>query len=115
MSLVSEFKEFALKGNVIDLAIGIIIGVEFGNVVNSMVNDVIMPPLGYIINGVDFKDLMIVIREGDPVAKTAPVAIRYGKFLQAIFNFLIIAMSVFIMVKGLNRLNRKPAKAEEVI
>ena len=89
MGFVSEFKEFAMKGNVVDMAVGIIIGAEFGKIVNSLVNDVIMPPIGLAIGGVNFKDLKLIIQHDDAVAKTTEVSIGYGAFFQAIFNFFM--------------------------
>ncbi len=112
MGFVSEFKEFALKGNVVDLAVGIIIGAEFGKIVNSLVNDVIMPPIGYLINGVDFKDLKVVLKAADPLTKAAEVAINYGAFLQSTFNFIIVAVSVFMMIKAMNSLRKRMPMAE---
>ena len=99
MSLASEFKDFINKGNVVDLAVGIIIGAAFNAVVNSLVNDLLMPPIGYLIGGVDFKDLAI----GLPTPTGTEVKIAYGKFIQEVINFLIIAFSVFMVVKAYNR------------
>lgn len=117
MGFVSEFKEFALKGNVVDLAVGIIIGAEFGKIVNSLVNDVIMPPIGYIIGGVKFTDLKWTIKAKDEVAKLDAVTLNYGSFIQSVFNFIIIAFAVFMMIKAMNslrsRMEKKPASAEE--
>ncbi|MES2629157.1 MAG: large-conductance mechanosensitive channel protein MscL [Bacteroidota bacterium] len=113
MSFVSEFKEFALKGNVVDLAVGIIIGAEFGKIVNSLVNDVIMPPIGFLIGGVDFKDLKFIIQQANPAAKIDEVSLNYGSFIQSVFNFVIIALSVFILVKGMNTL-RSRAEARKI-
>jgi large conductance mechanosensitive channel len=108
MKMLKEFQEFAVKGNVIDLAVGIVIGVAFGKIVNSLVNDVIMPPIGLLIGGVDFKDLAIVLKEGPDEASV--VAVRYGNFIQAVVEFLIIAWAVFLMVKVINRLRRLGAQ-----
>ena len=110
MGILKEFQEFAVKGNVIDLAIGIVIGVAFGKIVNSLVNDVIMPPIGLLIGGVDFKALAVVLKQGPDEAST--VAVRYGNFIQAVVEFVIIAWAVFLLVKVINRLRRmgeKPA------
>ncbi len=110
MSLVTEFREFALKGNVVDMAVGIIIGVAFNNVVNSMVNDILMPPIGWAIGGVEFKDLELVLRSasvGPAGEQIAAVAIRYGAFINAVIQFLIIAFSAFVVVKLMNRLIRR--------
>lgn len=109
-----EFKEFAVRGNVIDLAIGIIIGAAFTTVVNSLVNDVIMPPVGYLMGGIDFTDFFIVLRGEDyaslEAAKEAgAVTINYGVFINAIINFLIVAFAVFILVKQVNRFRKQEA------
>lgn len=106
MGMMSEFKEFAMKGNVVDMAVGIIIGAEFGKIVNSLVNDVIMPPIGLAIGGVNFKDLKVVIQHADVVAKTAEVAIGYGAFVQSVFNFIIIAFAIFMMIKAMNAVRK---------
>ncbi|HEX4887627.1 MAG TPA: large-conductance mechanosensitive channel protein MscL [Luteibaculaceae bacterium] len=110
MGLISEFKEFAMKGNVVDLAVGIIIGAEFGKIVNSLVNDVIMPPIGFLIGGVNFTDLKLVIQTADASVGGKEVAIGYGSFIQSVFNFIIIAASVFFMIKAMNALRKEPAK-----
>jgi large conductance mechanosensitive channel len=105
MSLGSEFKEFAMKGNVIDLAVGVVIGAAFGKIVASLVGDVVMPPLGLIIGNVNFTDLAVTIGHD---AKGKDVLWRYGAFLQTIFEFLVIAIVIFLVVKGINRLKRPP-------
>lgn len=110
-----EFKEFAVRGNVIDLAVGIIIGVAFTTVVNSLVNDIIMPPIGYIMGGLDFSNFFLVLRGDDyaslQAAKDAgAVTVNYGVFVNAIINFLIVALAVFILVKQVNRFRRKEAE-----
>lgn len=105
MSFVKEFKEFAVRGNVIDMAVGIIIGAAFGKIVSSLVGDVIMPPIGWMIGGVDFSDLAFalpVIVEGKDV-----VTISYGKFLQTVLDFAIVAFTIFMVVKVITRLKRK--------
>ena len=110
-NFLQDFKAFAMKGNVVDMAVGVIIGGAFGKIVTSVVNDIIMPPIGWIIGGVNFKDLKLElpinpmsIQEGiDPV----PVTINYGNFLQTTLDFLIIAMCIFLMVKGITRLTKK--------
>jgi large conductance mechanosensitive channel len=105
MSIVREFREFAVKGNVVDIAVGIIIGAAFGKIVSSLVSDVVTPPLGYVIGGVDFTQLAITMpapREG-----AEDVTIRYGVFLQAMFDFIIVAFAIFLLVKLINRLRRK--------
>jgi large conductance mechanosensitive channel len=108
MSIASEFKEFAMKGNVVDLAVGVIIGAAFGKIVSSLVGDVIMPPLGEIIGGVNFADLAVHLGK-DPSGKD--VLLKYGAFLQAIFDFLIIAFVLFMAIKGINRLKKPPPAA----
>lgn len=106
--ILKEFKEFAIKGNMIDMAVGIIIGAAFGKVVSSLVSDVIMPPLGAILAGVDFTNLAITLRgaTGDKPA----VLLYYGKFIQTLVDFLIVAFAMFLLVKGINRLRRKQEK-----
>ncbi len=111
MSLASEFKEFAMKGNVIDLAVGVVIGAAFGKIVNSLVNDIIMPPIGMAVGGVDFKDLAQQIGTGPD---GMPVLFKYGLFIQTIFEFLIIALALFMLIKGINRLKRAPPPAPAV-
>jgi large conductance mechanosensitive channel len=123
MSLVSEFKAFAMRGNVVDLAVGVVIGAAFGKIVSSLVDNVIMPPIGYAIGGIDFSDLMV--RVGNPVADakgaiTGGAIIKYGVFLNTIIQFVIVAMAIFLVVKLMNRLIRKtadapPAPAADVI
>jgi large conductance mechanosensitive channel len=111
MSLGSEFKEFAMKGNVIDLAVGVVIGAAFGKIVASLVGDIVMPPLGLIIGNVNFTDLAVEIGH-DPKGKE--VLWRYGAFFQTLFEFLIIALVLFLIIKGINRLKRpRPAAAPE--
>ena len=108
MSMLSEFREFAVKGNMIDMAVGIIIGGAFGKIVSSLVGDVLMPPLGVVIGGVDFTNLSITLKQA--VDKTPAVVLGYGKFLQTAFDFLIVAWAMFMVVKGINALKReKPA------
>ena len=110
MSIASEFKEFAMKGNVVDLAVGVIVGGAFGKIVSSLVSDVITPVLGKLIGGVNFTDLTITLGN-DP--KGAPVLLKYGAFLQTIFDFLIIAFVIFIAVKGINSLKKPPPPAAD--
>jgi large conductance mechanosensitive channel len=105
MGLASEFKEFAMKGNVVDLAVGVIIGAAFGKIVSSLVGDVIMPPLGKVIGGVNFADLAISLGL-DPAGKA--VLIKYGSFIQTIFDFVIIAIVLFMCIKGINKLKKPP-------
>lgn len=111
MSILKEFKTFAVKGNVIDMAVGIIIGAAFGKIVSSFVGDIIMPPLGVLIGGVDFSDLAITLKaaEGDLPA----VVMAYGKFIQSIIDFLIVAFAIFMGIKVINRLKHEEAVAEE--
>jgi large conductance mechanosensitive channel len=110
MSIGSEFKEFAMKGNVVDLAVGVIIGAAFGKIVSSLVGDIIMPPLGVLIGGINFSDLAVTVGT-DP--KGAPVLLKYGAFLQTLFDFLIIAFVIFIAVKGINKLKKPPPPAAD--
>lgn len=111
MGIFKEFKEFAIKGNVVDMAVGIIIGAAFAKIVSSLVGDVIMPPVGVLLGGVDFGNLAIVVKEA--ADKKPAVLISYGKFLQTIIDFTIIAFSVFMAIKALNALKRKEAAAPE--
>jgi large conductance mechanosensitive channel len=117
--MFKEFKEFAVKGNVLDMAVGIIIGAAFGTVVRSLVDDVIMPPVGLLIGGVDFAQLFAVLQQGDPMGPYATieaaqqagaVTLNYGTFINTIISFLIVAFAVFLLVRGYNRLR---AAAEE--
>jgi len=105
MSIIQEFKAFAIKGNVIDLAVGIIIGTAFGKVVTSIVGDVIMPPIGLLIGGVDFSDLVITLKAAEGANPAVVIAI--GKFLQTLIDFTIIAFAVFLLIKGINKLKAK--------
>jgi large conductance mechanosensitive channel len=118
-----EFKEFILRGNVLDLAIGVIIGAAFGAIVTSLVNDVIMPPIGLLLGNVDFANMYILLKEGDPVSPYAALAdaqaagavtINYGLFINAVISFLIIALVIFLVVRSFNRMRREeePAPAE---
>ena len=110
MSVIQEFKEFAVKGNVVDLAVGVIIGAAFGKIVSSFVGDVVMPPLGVLLGGMNFADLAVTIKEAS--GKSPAVVIAYGKFLQAIVDFLIVAFVIFMSIKGINRLKREKAVEE---
>ena len=107
MGLSAEFKEFAMKGNVVDLAVGVIIGAAFGKIVSSLVGDIFMPALGKFVGGINFSDMAIALGK-DPTGKE--VLIKYGAFVQAIFDFMIIALVLFFVIKGINRLKR-PAPA----
>ena len=108
MGLGAEFKEFAMKGNVIDLAVGVVIGAAFGKIVSSLVGDIIMPPLGLAIGSVNFAELAVRIGT-DPTGKA--VLFKYGAFIQTIFEFVIIAFALFLLIKGINKLKRPPAPA----
>jgi len=112
MSMVKEFKEFIMRGNVIDLAVGIVIGAAFGKIVSSLVADIIMPPLGLLIGGVNFTDLKVVL--GTPLSGGEPVTLNYGNFIQVLFDFVIVAFAIFLVVKMVNRLKRKQAEAPAV-
>lgn len=111
MGFAKEFKEFAVKGNVVDLAVGVIIGAAFGKIVTSLVSDVIMPPIAYLTGGVDFTDKKIVLTPADAVAKAPEVAIHYGLFINAIIQFLIIALCIFVAIKAINALKKKEEEA----
>ena len=106
MKLVDEFKAFAMKGNVVDMAVGIIIGVAFGKIITSVVSDIIMPPIGLLVGGVNFIDLKIVMKAA--VGETPAVTLNYGNFLQAVFDFLIVAFAVFMMIKAMTTAYKKP-------
>jgi large conductance mechanosensitive channel len=114
--MLEEFKKFVARGNVVDMAVGIIIGAAFGGVVTSLVNDIIMPPIGYALNGINFKDLFYVLNgKSYPSAAAATQAsapaIYYGQFINTVIDFLIVAFVIFLLVKGINRL-KQPPKAE---
>jgi large conductance mechanosensitive channel len=126
MSMLKEFREFALKGSVVDLAVGVIIGAAFGTIVSSLVDDIIMPPVGLVLAGIDFSALKLVLRDATPalgtegasgyVAAAPEVAINYGKFINAAIKFVIIAWVLFLVIKAMNAMKRKqetaPAPAE---
>ncbi len=109
MGMLKEFKEFAVKGNVVDMAVGIIIGAAFGKIVSSFVADVIMPPIGLLLGGVDFTDLAIVLKEA--AGKEPAVVLSYGKFIQTMVDFAIVAFAIFLMVKAINSLKKKEEEA----
>jgi large conductance mechanosensitive channel len=111
MSMMKEFKEFAIKGNVVDMAVGIIVGAAFGKIVSSFVGDVVMPPIGVMLGGVDFSDLAYVLKEA--VGEAPAVAIAYGKFIQTVIDFTIIAFAIFVAVKVINSLKRKEEESPE--
>lgn len=111
MSILREFKEFAVKGNAIDMAIGIIIGAAFGKIISSLVDDIIMPPIGMLIGGVDFTNLAVTLKEA--TMDTPAVTVNYGNFIQTLVNFAIIAFAIFMIVKLINRFRRKQETAPE--
>jgi large conductance mechanosensitive channel len=125
MGFLSEFKKFAVKGNVIDLAVGVVIGAAFGGITKSLVDDVIMPPLGLLISNVDFSRLRVVLKqavvENGEVVEAA-VTLNYGNFIQSVFNFLLIALAIFLLVRTINRIRETeatkpapPANKQEVL
>jgi len=107
--MFKEFREFIARGNVVDLAVGVIIGAAFGAIVKSLVEQVIMPPIGLVTGGLDFSQLKYVLKPADVASKTAEVAISYGAFINTVINFLIIAFVIFLVVKGVNSLKRQEA------
>ena len=109
MSMMSEFKEFAMRGNVVDMAVGIIIGAAFGKIVSSFVADVVMPPIGVLVGGVDFTNLAVTIQEA--TAEAEAVTIKYGAFLQTVFDFIIIAFAIFMAIKVMNSLKKQEEEA----
>lgn len=112
--MLKEFKEFAVKGNVVDLAVAVVIGGAFGKIVTSFVNDIVMPPIGMLIGGVDFKDLTLVLKDAtvDEVGEAvAAVTINYGMFIQNVIDFTIIAFVIFLAIRGINSLNKKKEEA----
>jgi len=111
MAIVKEFKEFVMRGNVVDLAVGVIIGAAFGKIVTSLVTDVLMPPIGYVLGGIDFNDKKVVLIQGDTTKKIAEVAIRYGTFINTLIDFIIVAFCIFMVVKAVNALQKKEEAA----
>ncbi len=109
MSIMQEFKEFAMKGNVVDLAVGIIIGAAFGKIVSALVGSVLMPAIGMLMGGVDFSGLSLVL--GTDAKTGEPVALQYGLFIQALIDFLIVAFAIFMALKAINRMQKPPAAA----
>ena len=107
MGIIKEFKEFAMRGSVVDLAVGVIIGAAFGKIVTSLVDDVIMPVVGFITGGIDFSYMKYVIKEGDPANDVPDVAIMYGNFINVVVQFLIVAFVIFLVIKGINTLQKK--------
>lgn len=114
MSVVKEFKEFVVKGNMLDLAVGVIIGASFGKIITSLVDDILMPPLGYLTGGIDFAEKKWVLVPEDTSTKVTEVAIRYGNFINIAIQFLIIAFCIFVVIKAINTLKRKEAAAPTV-
>ena len=113
MGLLKEFKEFAMRGSVVDLAVGVVIGGAFGKIVTSLVDDIIMPPIGYITGGIDFGSLKYVLKEANEAAGVAEVSINYGNFVNVIIQFLIVAMCIFAVIKGMNSLKKEEVAALE--
>lgn len=118
--MLKEFREFAVKGNVLDMAVGVIIGAAFGTIVTSLVNDIVMPPIGLMLGGIDFSDLFILLKNGDPAGPyltladaqaAGAVTLNYGIFINAVISFLIVAFAVFLVVRNFNRLRRKEEAA----
>ncbi len=109
MGMMKEFKEFAMKGNVVDMAVGIVIGAAFGKIVSSFVKDVLMPPIGMLMGGVNFSDLSITLKEA--VGKTPAVVVKYGVFIQTVIDFAIVAFAIFMLIKGINAMKRKEEAA----
>lgn len=119
--MIKEFKEFAMKGNMLEMAVGIVIGASFSGVVNSLVNDLLMPPIGLLLGGADFADLFFLLKAGDPAGPYATLALaqeagavtlNYGMFVNTIINFLIVAFSLFLVIRTMNRLRKEEAATE---
>ena len=111
-TMLKEFREFAMRGNVMDMAVGVIIGGAFGKIVGSFINDVVMPPLGLLMGNADFSDYMVTLKAGEGVAKA--VTLNYGKFVTAVLDFMILAFVIFMMIRMVNKLKREPAPAPAV-
>ena len=109
MSMMSEFKNFAMRGNVVDMAVGIVIGGAFGKIVSSFVSDVLMPPIGMMMGGVDFSELAVVLKEA--AGEAAAVTINYGSFIQTVLDFVIIAFAIFMVVRAMNNMKKKEEEA----
>ena len=109
MSMMSEFKSFAMRGNVVDMAVGIVIGAAFGKIVSSFVNDVLMPPIGMMMGGVEFSDLAVVLKAA--TEETAAVTLNYGAFIQTVLDFVIIAFAIFMVIKAMNNMKKKEEEA----
>ena len=111
MSVLKEFRDFAVKGDAVDMAVGIVIGASFGKIVSSLVSDVIMPPIGLLLGGVDFKNLKVILKAATLDVPPVPaVTLNYGQFINTLIDFLIVAFSIFLVVKGINKLKKSPAK-----
>ncbi|WP_257657746.1 large-conductance mechanosensitive channel protein MscL [Parapedobacter lycopersici] len=111
MGFLKEFKEFAMRGSVVDLAVGVVIGAAFGKIVTSLVDDIIMPPIGYVTGGIDFSQLKYVLKAADEAGGVAEVAITYGNFINVVIQFLIVSFCIFLVIKGINSLKRKEEAA----
>lgn len=109
MSMMSEFRDFAMRGNVVDMAVGIVIGGAFGKIVSSFVNDVLMPPIGLMLGGVNFTDLAVTLREA--AGEVGAVTLNYGAFIQTVIDFIIIAFAIFMVIKAMNNLKKKEEEA----
>jgi large conductance mechanosensitive channel len=105
MTMFNEFKKFAMRGSVVDLAVGIVIGATFGKIVSSFVNDVLMPPIGMLVGGVDFTNLKVTLKAAD--GDVAAVTLNYGNFIQSVVDFLIVAFAIFLVIKGMNAMKKK--------
>ncbi len=123
MSMMKEFRDFAMRGNVVDMAVGIVIGAAFGKIVSSFVNDVLMPPIGMLVGGVDFSELSVTLKEA--AGEAAAVTLNYGAFVQAVVDFVIIAFAIFMVIKAMNSMKKKeeekpaappaPSKEEQLL
>ena len=112
-SFINEFRKFIARGNVLDLAIGVVIGAAFGQITTSLVNDIIMPPLGLLLGGIDFSSMKVVLKAA--TEETAEVAIRYGLLVNAIINFLVISLAIFVFIRTMNKIQEKTKKEEEAL
>lgn len=112
-SFINEFRKFIARGNVLDLAIGVVIGAAFGQITTSLVNDIIMPPLGLLLGGIDFSSMKVVLKAA--TEETAEVAIRYGLLVNAIINFLVISLAIFVFIRTMNKIQAKTKKEEEAL
>jgi large conductance mechanosensitive channel len=110
LTVFGEFREFIARGNMIDLAVGVIIGAAFGDIVKGLVDDIVMPPIGLLLSGVDFSQLKFILKAADPAHKVTEVAIQYGAFLNTLIKFVIVAWVVFLLVKGVNAIRRRDAE-----